>query len=67
MDWCYHGTVDETLAVLYPDGRTVSRIRALGPPVDVASTTISVPFNDLSALERALETGDVAAVLMSRR
>ncbi len=63
MDWCYHGTVDETLAVL--DGESVvPRPGALGPQVDVALTTRVVPFNDLAALETALAHGDVAAVLM---
>ena len=63
MDWCYHGTVDETLAVL--DGnRVVPRPGALGPQVDVALTTRVVPFNDLAALEAALAHGDVAALLM---
>lgn len=63
MDWCYHGTVDETLAVLDGD-KVVPRPGALGPQVDVALTTAVVPFNDLTALEVALETGEVAAVLM---
>ena len=36
MDWCYHGTVDETLAVL-DGGRVVPRPGALGPQVDVAA------------------------------
>ena len=63
MDWCYHGTVDETLAVL--DGDTVvPRPGALGPQVDVALTTAVVPFNDLDALDRRLAEGDVAALLM---
>ena len=63
MDWCYHGTVDETLAVLDGD-RVVPRPGALGPQVDVALTTKVVPFNDVEALRQALEPGDVAAVLM---
>ncbi len=63
MDWCYHGTVDETLAVL-DDGQVVPRPGALGPQVDVAVTTRVVPFNDPSALEEALAHGDVAALLM---
>ena len=63
MDWCYHGTVDETLAVL--DGvRVVPRPGALGPQVDVAVTTAVVPFNDLAALDRRLGEGDVACLLM---
>ena len=63
MDWCYHGTVDETLAVL-DDGAVVSRPGSVGPQVDPALTTRVVPFNDLDALEAALAHGDVAAVLM---
>ncbi len=63
MDWCYHGTVDETLAVLDGD-RVVPRPGALGPQVDVAATTAVVPFNDLEALDRRLAQGDVACLLM---
>ena len=63
MDWCYHGTVDETLAVLNGD-RVVPRPGALGPQVDVAVTTAVVPFNDLDALDRRLAEGDVACLLM---
>lgn len=64
MDWCYHGTVDETLAVLDADGRVTSRPGAIGPQVDPAVTTRIAAFNDLDALERELAHGDVAAVLM---
>src|SRR5581483_3835483 len=35
----------------------------LGPPVDPTVTTKVVEFNDLEALEKALEPGDVACVL----
>ncbi len=64
IDWCYHGTVDETLAILDAEGRVVSRPGAIGPQVDPASTTRVVPFNDVDALDRALAHGDVAALLM---
>ena len=63
MDWCYHGTVDETLAVLDGD-RVVARPGALGPQVDVSVTTAVVPFNDADALDRRLADGDVACLLM---
>lgn len=68
FDYCYHGTVDETFATLGapgPDGerRVVPRHGNIGPPVDLAETTVVVPFNDVAALERALARGDVAAVL----
>jgi glutamate-1-semialdehyde 2,1-aminomutase len=63
MDWCYHGTVDETLAVLDGD-RVVARPGGLGPQVPVAETTAVVPFNDAEALDRRLAEGDVACLLM---
>ena len=63
MDWCYHGTVDETLAVLDGD-RVVARPGALGPQVPVADTTAVVPFNDADALDRRLAQGDIACLLM---
>ena len=63
-DWCYHGTVDETLVILDEEGKTVSRPGAIGPQVDPGTTTLAVPFNNLDAMERALATGEVACVLM---
>jgi glutamate-1-semialdehyde 2,1-aminomutase len=63
MDWCYHGTVDETFATL-DGGRVVPRPGLLGAPVDVAQTTAVVPFNDADALDRRLAEGDVACLLM---
>ena len=62
FDWCYHGSVDESLATV--DGDTVrARPGNVGPQVDPALTTKVVQFNDLDALERALAPGDVACVL----
>ncbi len=63
FDWCYHGTVDETLATIGPDGTAQARLGNLGPQIDPALTTVVVPFNDLEALETALSKGDVACVL----
>jgi glutamate-1-semialdehyde aminotransferase len=62
FNWCYHGTVDETFAVLDGD-RVVPRPGNLGPPVDPAVTTRVVEFNDPLALERELAHRDVACVL----
>src|SRR5690348_16213064 len=62
FSYCYHGSVDEAFAV-DKDGVTVSREGNVGPPVDVAQTTRAIEFNDATALERALEPGDVACVL----
>ena len=41
MDWCYHGTVDETLAVLDATGEVIARPGSIGPQVDPAVTTAS--------------------------
>jgi glutamate-1-semialdehyde 2,1-aminomutase len=60
--WCYHGTVDESFAIAV-EGGTRSRPDNIGPPVDPAVTTRAVEWNDVEALERALEPGDVACVL----
>ncbi len=63
FDWCYHGSVDETLVTLDEAGRPVSRGGNIGPQVDPTLTTVVVPFNDLPALEAALATGEIACVL----
>jgi glutamate-1-semialdehyde 2,1-aminomutase len=63
FNWCYHGTVDETLAVLGPDGTVQARPGNIGPAIDPAETTRVVEFNDLAGLEAALAMGDVACVL----
>ncbi len=61
-NYCYHGTVDETIAVL-EDGELLPRPGNVGPPVDPSVTTRVVEWNDLEGLERALAHGDVACVL----
>ncbi len=63
FDWCYHGTVDETLVTVDRRGHTVARPSNVGPPCDPALTTRVVQFNDLDALETALAPGDIACVL----
>jgi glutamate-1-semialdehyde 2,1-aminomutase len=62
FNWCYHGTVDETVATLR-DGAVVEREGNLGPPVPLDETTRVVEWNDVEALERELSHGDVALVL----
>ena len=60
--YCYHGTVDESLAALQ-DGEVGPRRGNLGPPVNPAETTRVVEFNDLNGLEEALKHHDVACIL----
>jgi glutamate-1-semialdehyde 2,1-aminomutase len=62
--YCYHGSVDEALIVVGPDGEGTSRPGNVGSPVDVTETSRVAEFNDLEGLERQLKNGDVAAVLM---
>ncbi|MFL5644446.1 MAG: transaminase [Chloroflexota bacterium] len=62
-DHCYHGSVDEAIAMLDPEGTVVPVRGSVGPQVDVAQTTRVVEFNDIAGLEAALADGDVAAVL----
>ncbi len=63
FNWCYHGSVDETLVTLGEHG-TAAREGNVGAPVDPALTTRVAEFNDLDTLERELAHGDVACVLM---
>jgi glutamate-1-semialdehyde 2,1-aminomutase len=60
---CYHGTVDETLALLDDCARVRARPGSVGPQVDPALTTVLVEFNDLEAVECALATGEIAVVI----
>ena len=62
--YCYHGSVDESLIVVGPDGEGMSRPGNVGQPVDVTVTSRVAEFNDLRGLEGQLAHGDVAAVLM---
>jgi glutamate-1-semialdehyde 2,1-aminomutase len=63
FNWCYHGTVDEALNILGPDGSAVPRPGNTGWDVDPNEYVKVVEFNDLGALEAALAPGDVACVL----
>ena len=62
FDGCYHGAVDDTLVDL-ADGRTVARPSVLGQVHNHAAFTRIVPFNDLAALEAALQDRQVACLL----
>jgi len=62
FNWCYHGTVDETFITLN-NGAAGPRPGNIGPAVNPAVTTRVIEFNDIPALEAALEPRDVACVL----
>src|SRR4029077_11553016 len=63
-NYCYHGSVDESLIMIGADGKPTSRTGNAGPPNDVTLTSRVVEYNDLDGLERELRHEDVAAVLM---
>ena len=63
-DHCYHGSVDETFAILDDEGVVRPRPGSIGPQVDVAATTRVVDYNDIDGLAGALADRDVAAVLI---
>jgi glutamate-1-semialdehyde 2,1-aminomutase len=61
-NYCYHGSVDETIITIN-DGVPGPKPGNAGPPVDPTVTTKVIEWNDLGALEEALAPGDVACVL----
>ncbi|MGD9968012.1 MAG: transaminase [Hyphomonadaceae bacterium] len=62
FDGCYHGMVEDCFVGL-SEGATKADAGLIGQVFDVTRTTRAVPFNDIAALEIALASGDVAAVL----
>lgn len=64
FSYCYHGSVDETFVILDENGQTALREGNVGAPVPIDVTTRAAEFNDLASVERALEHGDVAVVVM---
>lgn len=63
FNYCYHGSVDETLVTIDADGAGRARRGNIGPAADPTQTTRVVEFNDVDALEAALAEQDVACVL----
>jgi glutamate-1-semialdehyde 2,1-aminomutase len=63
FQWCYHGSVDESVAALDEHGAVRPKPGNVGAPVDPALTTRVAEFNDLDAVRRELAHGDVACVL----
>jgi glutamate-1-semialdehyde 2,1-aminomutase len=63
FNYCYHGSVDETLITLDEEGTPMPRPNNMGPQIDPRHTTKVIEFNDIAALETALSARDVAAVL----
>jgi glutamate-1-semialdehyde aminotransferase len=64
IDYCYHGSVDETFATIGGSGEVLERRGNIGAPVAPSETTVVVPFNDVAALEHAFATESIACVLI---
>ena len=59
---CYHGTVDDAMVEL-SNGKTANRQGLMGQVADLSQLATCVEFNDLAAVEAALATGEIAAIL----
>jgi glutamate-1-semialdehyde 2,1-aminomutase len=59
---CYHGTVEDVM-VEQIDGTTRARQGLVGQLHDLTKSAVAVEFNDLVAVENALKSGDIAAIL----
>jgi glutamate-1-semialdehyde 2,1-aminomutase len=65
MNESYHGSLDETLPHIGPDGRLVLRSEYdMNPGVPKEALSRVVEFNDVEALERELSYRDCACVLL---
>ncbi|WP_099558678.1 aspartate aminotransferase family protein [Hartmannibacter diazotrophicus] len=62
FEGCYHGQVDDAFVTI-KDGKTAIRPGLLGQVTGITTTSVSVPFNDLDAVEAELKKGDIALVL----
>ena len=66
-DHCYHGSVDEAIAMLGPDGVGRARPRVGRAAGRRAETTRVVEFNDIAGLEAPSPTATSRPCCSSRR
>jgi glutamate-1-semialdehyde 2,1-aminomutase len=66
FDGCYHGAGDALLVKAGSGVETLGLPDSPGVPADLAKHTLTLPFNDLPAVERLFETrgGTLAAVIV---
>ncbi len=63
FDGGYHGHVDSLLVKAGSGGATFNVPDSAGVPAEVTKLTISVPYNDLEAVRKAVD-GDLAAIIV---
>jgi glutamate-1-semialdehyde 2,1-aminomutase len=66
FEGCYHGHVDSLLVKAGSGALTHGRPDSAGVPASLADLTIVLPFNDLGAVQEALQAnhGEVAAIIL---
>ena len=64
FDGCYHGHADSFLVRAGSGVATLGLPNSPGVPQSLASLTLTAPFNDLAAVERALAQSAVAAIIV---
>jgi len=64
FDGCYHGHGDSFLVRAGSGVATLGLPNSPGVPAALAELTVTAPFNDVAAVERALSQHDVAAVIV---
>ncbi|MDP6627024.1 MAG: glutamate-1-semialdehyde 2,1-aminomutase, partial [Methanopyri archaeon] len=66
FDGCYHGHVDHLLIQAGSGGLTLGVPDSKGVPADFARNTISVPFNDLPAVDAVVKShrGRIACIIL---
>src|SRR5690348_10374861 len=64
FEGCYHGHADSFLVKAGSGVATLGLPNSPGVPDALAKLTITVPYNDLAAVERALTNQEVAAVIV---
>jgi glutamate-1-semialdehyde 2,1-aminomutase len=64
FEGCYHGHADSFLVKAGSGVATLGLPNSPGVPEALAKLTITVPYNDLAAVERALTSQEVAAVIV---
>ena len=64
IDGCYHGAHDSVLVAAGSGVATFAQPGSPGIPGATAGLTLTAPYNDADAIERHLQSHDVAAVLV---